>query len=320
VTSNLVSARTFSNVNPKPSNGIRVLSIASSVNGHCFARVASVLFLGWVTIAIGGCGTTTKRVATEQLLMSTAVDDAIAKIDFSHLTDQKVYLDPTFLRAIRSAGFVNADYVTSALRQQLTAAGCLLQDKQDQADTIVEARVGALGTDGHEIIYGIPKTGGISAAASAISSTPIAAIPEVSFAQTNAQSGVAKIIVFAYDRETREPLWQSGVATAESDSTNTWVLGAGPFQKGSIYDGRRFAGRRIEAPLGLTHKKGRWIRDDATEENDALSYRDAFAFESILEDDDLLDASETELAENVKAAETVAEAVAEAKSPEKQTR
>lgn len=283
---------------------------------HCFARLLSALFLVFIAVVVGGCGTTTKRVATEQLLMSTAVDDAIAKIDFSHLTDQKVYLDPTFLRAIRSAGFVNADYVTSALRQQLTAAGCLLQDKQDQADTIVEARVGALGTDGHEITYGIPKTGGISAAASAISSSPIAAIPEVSFAQTNAQSGVAKIIVFAYDRETREPLWQSGVATAESDSTNTWVLGAGPFQRGSIYDGRRFAGRKIEPPLGLAHRKGRWIRGEAVEGDDALSYRDAFAFESILEDQDSLDAVETELAEN----EKPAEAVAESTSPEKQTR
>lgn len=239
--------------------------------------------------------------------MSTAVDDAIAKIDFSHLTDQKVYLDPTYLRAIRSAGFVNADYVTSALRQQLTAAGCLLQDKLDQADTIVEARVGALGTDGHEITYGIPKTGGISAAASALSSSPISAIPEVSFAQTNAQSGVAKVIVFAYDRKTREPLWQSGVAKAESDSTNTWVLGAGPFQKGSIYDGRRFAGRRIQSPRRLLDGDGKWIHNEVAQEESALSYRDAFAFDAVLENPNELDANETEIAGNQNPEQSVAQ-------------
>jgi hypothetical protein len=280
-----------------------------------FVGLILVAVAAMVTIA-AGCGTTTKRVATEQLLMSTAVDDAIAKIDFSHLSDQKVYLDPTYLRAVRSAGFVNADYVTSALRQQLTAAGCLLQDKLDQADTIVEARVGALGTDGHEITYGIPKTGGISAAASALSSSPIAAIPEVSFAQTNAQSGVAKVIVFAYDRETREPLWQSGIASAESDSTNTWVLGAGPFQKGSIYDGKRFAGRKIQPARRMLRNSVQWGKEPV-EQEDALSYKDAFAFETIPADSDDDNSMDTQIASEDQASR---ESVAKADDAEQATR
>ena len=59
------------------------------------------------------------------------------------------------------------------------------------------------------------------------------------------QSAIARLAVFAYNRETREPIWQSGIAKAESDCRSTWILGAGPFQRGSIYEGYRFAGRNI---------------------------------------------------------------------------
>ena len=35
------------------------------------------------------------------------------------------------------------------------------------------------------------------------------------------------------------------MAKAESNCTSTWVFGAGPFQKGSVYDTTRFAGREL---------------------------------------------------------------------------
>ncbi len=114
---------------------------------------------------------------------------------------------------------------------------------------IVEPRVGALGTDGHEVVYGIPQTGAINSAATMLASAPMPAIPEISFGKANAQSGIAKIIVYAYDKESREPIWQSGIAKAESTSRDTWLLGAGPFQKGSIYKGMRFAGKKLPAQL-----------------------------------------------------------------------
>ncbi len=202
-----------------------------------------------------GCGTTTKRAATEQLLMSDAVDHAIAKIDFQHIANQKVYLDTTYIKPVKTQGFVNSLYVISSIRQQLAAAGCRIQDSRADSDIIVEPRIGTLGADGHEVTFGIPKSGGITAAASALAGSPIAALPEVSFAQTNAQSGVAKIYVFAYQRQSKEPLWQSGMAKAESNSSSTWVLGAGPIQRGSIYKQPRFAGRKLN-PVG----KGKLLR------------------------------------------------------------
>lgn len=226
---------------PNQASAPQLLSLFT-VWGNCLVVIALLL-------VAAGCGTTTKRVATEQLLMSEAVDQAVAKLDFQHIANHKVYLDTSYVRPVKSPGFVSSLYVISSIRQQLAAAGCRIQDSRDDADIIVEPRIGTLGADGHEVTYGIPKTGGITAAASALAGNPVTALPEISFAQTSAQSGVAKIYVFAYERQSKKPLWQSGVAKAESNSSSTWVLGAGPIQRGSIYEQTRFAGRRLN-PVG----------------------------------------------------------------------
>ena len=194
-----------------------------------------------------GCGSTLQRTATEQLLMSDAVDAAVSKINFEPLAGQRVYLDTTYLTQVNGPGFVNAQYIIGSIRQQMTGSRCLLQDSKSDAQIIVEARVGTLGTDSHEITYGLPATSGLSTAASLFSNgTPVPVIPEISFGKSDSQSAVAKVVLFAYDKDTRDPIWQSGISKAESNSRNTWLMGAGPFQKGTIHEGFRFAGSRVD--------------------------------------------------------------------------
>ncbi len=172
------------------------------------------------------------------------------------------------MHSVKGVGFVNSEYIISSLRQQLTASQAMIQDSRESAEVIVEPRVGALGTDGHEVVYGIPQTGAINSAAAIFSSSAMPAIPEISFGKSNAQAGIAKIIVYAYDRESRLPVWQSGVAKAESTSRDTWVLGAGPFQKGSIHDRVRFAGKDLPpAQLPNPHFAATWRHDDETEQD-----------------------------------------------------
>ena len=199
-------------------------------------------------IILSGCGTTTQRAGTEQLLISDAVDHAVAQIDFRPLSERSVYLDTSYLQPVKGIGFVNAPYIISSLRQQLTAAGCLLQDDRENAEIVIEARVGALGTNGHEITYGLPQSSALSSAASIFANAPtIPVIPELSVGRVDSQSGVAKVMVFAYDRQSRQPIWQSGTARSESTSRNSWILGAGPFQRGSLHKGVRFAGSRLKS-------------------------------------------------------------------------
>ncbi|QDU30839.1 hypothetical protein ETAA8_59880 [Anatilimnocola aggregata] len=183
------------------------------------------------------------RLATEQLVVADAVDHAVSQIDFSPLSGKKVFFDKQYMPASNAPNRPpmnnsNVEYVISSLRQQMLAYNCQLQDKPETADIIVEARLGALGSDGNEATYGLP-TGVVvrtAAAAMAPGGESLPTMPDLALGRRNHQLGAARIGVFAYDQRTREPVWQAGVATGNSQARDLWVLGIGPFQNGRIYD------------------------------------------------------------------------------------
>lgn len=194
-------------------------------------------------LVIAGCGTTKSNRATDQLLMSDAVDYSVSRMNFTPLTGRKVFLDTEYLKTDpKISTVVGSDYVASSLRQQIAAAGCLLQDKAEEADFIIEARLGALATDSHVMTYGVPASTAVSSTADIFTNGPeIPAIPEIAFAKRSDDSAAAKIVCFAYERVTRQPVWQSGVKIAKSNAKGTYVLGAGPFRRGTIYDPDKYA-------------------------------------------------------------------------------
>ncbi len=210
-------------------------------------------------LLLTGCGKTTSQSATDQLLQSSAIDRVIQKIDFTPLARQKVYLDDQFIRGTKVNGYVNSDYVISSLRQQIMAANCLIMERKEDADYVIEARVGTLGNDQHEINYGIPANNMLSSASNAVPASPqIPTIPEISLAKREHRTGAAKIGVFAYHRESREPVWQAGVRAERARSRDSWFLGIGPYQSGTIYEEPMFAGGRINRPAqNLLVGKGR---------------------------------------------------------------
>lgn len=218
-----------------------------------FMRRATARVLLLAALAAFGCGSTRQRTASDQLLMSSAVDDAIAEIDFTPLTGQTVFFDTQYIRDSRSSkhevGDAQAGYVISSLRQQMAAAGCLLAESAENADFVVEGRVGAMGRDESEVIYGVPANNLLGAAATAaatVSAVPqVPTIPEIALAKRDNRRAAAKVALFAYHRASRQIVWQSGQSQAETTAEDRWVLGAGPFQKGTIYDGVRLAGSRI---------------------------------------------------------------------------
>jgi hypothetical protein len=188
-----------------------------------------------------GCGTTrstdTGRTATEQLLISNAIDRAVQTVEFGSLRGQSVYLDDSRLGEV-----VDRNYLVSTLRQHLLASGCSLRDKKEDAEFVVEARAGAIGTDRNDLLFGVPSMN----VPQILPGQPTpAAIPEIPIAKRRDQRGVAKIAVFAYHRPTGTPVWQSGLAHRESSSNDVWILGAGPFQRGTIYEGTAFAGQSL---------------------------------------------------------------------------
>src|SRR4051812_40160233 len=117
------------------------------------ARRAPAVFLA---LALTGCGTTkmtdTPRSATEMLLVSQAVDYAVARIDFSPLAGQAVFLDASALEK----DVVDKGYLISLVRQQLLAHGALIQEERWRALYVLELRVGAIGTDRNSVMLGTP--------------------------------------------------------------------------------------------------------------------------------------------------------------------
>ena len=198
-----------------------------------------------------GCGAAVQKTGTEQLVLSDSVDRAIDQLDLAPLAGRKVFLDTTYMQTYKGPNvYVSSDYIASALRQKLTTTGCRMEISRTEADYILEARVGALGTDTMEVTYGIPSSNGLGVAASALGGVPaVPAIPEISVGKRNNLLGVSKIVVFAYHRDTGIPVWQSGAAVARSDAKDSWFMGVGPLTRGSVYNGVTLAGNRVNPPF-----------------------------------------------------------------------
>lgn len=181
-----------------------------------------------VLLASGGCGSTrvtdTSRSASEEMLLSHAIDQAVGRLDVSVLAGQRIHLNTEHLGDIAFS-----DYLTTALRQHLLASGALLVPDPEQAAVLVEARAGAVSTTHHDTLVGIPETA-VPAVLFGIGGT----IPEVAIIKKTLHLGVAKVGVFAYRNDTGAGIWQSGMQQNQSVSRSKWFFGAGPFQSGDV--------------------------------------------------------------------------------------
>jgi hypothetical protein len=206
-----------------------------------------------VAAALPGCGTTnwsdTQRTATEQLLISDAVDRAVSGIDLTVLAGQTVFLETQYVK-----NAIDERYLVSTLRQHMLASGCIVKDAAEDAMYVVELRTGAVGTNRHQVLLGIPQTN-LAPGQSVLPMAPTA-IPEISVLKRTGQEGVCKIAVFAYNRETGQPVWQSGIRKVVSNTKDVWVFGTGPFQSGTIHEGTRFAGENLKSPATASKKAG----------------------------------------------------------------
>jgi hypothetical protein len=192
--------------------------------------------------------TDTSRSATEQLLLSQAIDNAVNRLDFTPMAGKQVFFEEKCLD-----GSVDKGYVASSIRQHLLAAGCLLAEEKAKATYVVEARSGCVGTDKQSFLVGVPQM----QLPAIMPGTP-PAIPEMPLIKSTAQQGIAKIAVFAYNRQTGRAVWQSGIQEFTSSSKDAFVLGMGPFHRGTL--------RRNETPINQIDVLGVMDKDQETEQ------------------------------------------------------
>ena len=207
-------------------------------------QIRAVFTLSIVLGLVAGCGTTkfsdTSRTATEQLLITSAMEELVDEYDYSRLSGLKV-----FVKTANSA--TDGDYLKSLIRQQLAANGAFIKDTEDNADYIVEIAPGTVGTNHYELMYGIPETT-IPAIGSLTSAT---SIPEFALIKRTDQKAQVKLVMWAYNKNTGSIIWQSGIDTKSSQIRDRWIFGAGPFTT-ATYDKR--SGVRLGADQAIPAK------------------------------------------------------------------
>lgn len=143
------------------------------------------LFAGCTSVEI----TTPERTGIEQLLLSTATDNALAGISLPQVTGEKVFVDDTYLESY------DRGYVVASVRALLSENGALLQPTPETADIIVEARSGALGVDRSESLLGIPEI------PLPIPGAGTMAIPEMAIYASKKEDAVSKIALLGYYKD-----------------------------------------------------------------------------------------------------------------------
>lgn len=181
---------------------------------------SSILLL--IACAATGCSSVqsshTARTATEQLLISNAVDQSLSKVDFGGFANRKVFVEEKYMDSVDKA------YVLGTIRHRLMMTGAKLTDKKEDSEFTIEVRSGSVGTDANEMFVGIPE----------ITLPGMLTLPEVRLVNRNSQSGTAKLGLVAYDTVSGDVIGDGGLSLAQSDRNDWFVFGMGPYQNGTL--------------------------------------------------------------------------------------
>jgi hypothetical protein len=192
-----------------------------------------------LALAVGGGCTTVKttgtsRSGTEQLLLTGAWDRLNCTVDFRPLAGQRVFLDPQYVTV------ADKDWVLSSIRRAMAEQGVLLENNKDHAQVILEAALGAYGTDERSCTSGLPQgsvlptlslLGGLGAGA-AVSNTSTSSA--LTLTQVNEQDAVVKAALFAYDAKSGRLLWESRPLLDAEGIRDRYFGGAGPYRVSTL--------------------------------------------------------------------------------------
>lgn len=187
--------------------------------------------LGAAGILLGGCTQTgltkPQRSATEQLLISQAADEALAKADLSMLQGKKVFVDKTYFDGY------DKEYAIGSVRDCVSRAGGLLVSKLDESEIILEPRSGALSIDGSSSVLGIPASAAPVPFAGAVQ------LPELALYKSEKEYSIAKIALLAYERESRQHVMSSGPLVGRANIKYFKFLGYIGYTKTTLPEKKR---------------------------------------------------------------------------------
>jgi hypothetical protein len=169
-----------------------------------------------VVLTVAGCSTEREsdpaRTATEQLLISSAADNAADQIKLDIKPGTKVFVDASNFDG------TDAKYAIALLRERILRLGGNLVADRSASDTVVEIRAGALSIDKSETLVGIPHFD---------IPIPLAGplgFPELAIFKKAQESGVAKFAAVSYETKNGEAESLTGPQYGASHQTDWTVL------------------------------------------------------------------------------------------------
>ena len=177
-----------------------------------------------VAVFVGACTSVTvtepPETATEQLLITTAIDNAVANMNVTIPGGTRIFVDTSFFDGLgRDQKVLFPKYAMSAVREKLLRSGALLAENRQSADMIVELRTGGQSVDHNSLFVGVPSI-----------SIPIpptfypVTTPELAFFKRDRQTGVAKLAIVAYRQDNGAYAASSGSSFGSSNHTETQIL------------------------------------------------------------------------------------------------
>lgn len=164
-----------------------------SIRTGCLLSIAAAL-------ALAGC--TTNRLtepgqtATEQLLISTAIDHAVVRLNPNLPAGTRVFVDPQYYDNAPGDAALYTKYAIASIRDRLLRLGLRLVDDRKSADVVAEVRTGGQSIDHHDFLLGIPSLPIPVPLTQAVISTP-----KVALFENDRQTGVAKLAITAVGKD-----------------------------------------------------------------------------------------------------------------------
>lgn len=197
------------------------MSRPARANGPYY-KTMLIWAIGLAAVVHSGCASIkesdTARTGLEQLLISSAVDRSLNKVDFKPIAGAKVFIKPELLDC------VDKNYVLLSLKARLLHNDNVLVDKAEDAEVILEVASGGVGTDRTDLFVGTPD----------INLGMMGAIPKTSVYERKRAMGTAKLILVATDTKSKQAVINEGFALARSDHQHWSMLGVGPVASGQV--------------------------------------------------------------------------------------
>jgi len=205
--------------------------------------------LSWLLGGAGGCATIRitdpPRTADEEYMLTEAATRSVAKLSLDALRGRTVWVlteyafsttrpfDESFLtNQVRSPTFENA-FLIGELRARLLQVGARLAGNREEAEVVLEVRVGALAINRVDFLLGIPALA-LAGATSATLNNLAVATPDFAIYKNTKQDGFSSIAVVAYWRNTGEVLVNSGPFMGHTHRYDYFLFGYALQPRGDI--------------------------------------------------------------------------------------